>query len=143
MNVVNAKYGSQPGMFAYTHVSDQYAPFHVQRIGGTTHEAPFVLDGLPIHDSGLKITEQFTDTDGFTDHVFAACSFLGCRFARRIRGLADHKLYLFEPDACPELLRPKIGGKANEKIIRNVWPDMVRATASMKARTIVPRVRTH
>ena len=138
MNVVNAKYGSQPGMFAYTHVSDQYAPFHVQRIGATAHEAPFVLDGLLLHDSGLKITEQFTDTGGFTDHVFAACSFLGCRFAPRIRGLADHKLYLFDPDACPELLRPMIGGKINEKIIRDAWPDMIRATASMKARTIVP-----
>jgi len=45
MNVVNAKYGTQPGMSSYAHVSDQFAPFHAQRIGATAHEAPYIIDG--------------------------------------------------------------------------------------------------
>ncbi|WP_142244158.1 Tn3 family transposase, partial [Klebsiella pneumoniae] len=32
MNMVNAKYGSVPGLKAYTHVSDQFAPFACQSI---------------------------------------------------------------------------------------------------------------
>src|SRR3954468_22466977 len=30
LNVVNARYGNEPGLTAYSHVSDQYAPFATQ-----------------------------------------------------------------------------------------------------------------
>ncbi|MBJ6574563.1 Tn3 family transposase, partial [Enterobacter hormaechei] len=30
-----------------------------------------------MNDAGRHIREQFTDTGGFTDHVFAACAILG------------------------------------------------------------------
>uniref|UniRef100_UPI003B635008 Tn3 family transposase n=1 Tax=Escherichia coli TaxID=562 RepID=UPI003B635008 len=45
MNMVNAKYGSVPGLKAYTHVSDQFAPFACQSIPATVSEAPYILDG--------------------------------------------------------------------------------------------------
>ena len=32
INLVNAKYGNTPGLKAYSHVSDQYAPFATQVI---------------------------------------------------------------------------------------------------------------
>lgn len=32
MNLVNAKYGTTPGLKAYSSVSDQYAPFATQAI---------------------------------------------------------------------------------------------------------------
>lgn len=138
MNVINAKYGHQPGVSSYAHVSDQFAPFHVQRIGATANEAPYVLDGLLLHDSGLKIKEHFTDTGGFSDTIFAVCSMLGFRFAPRIRGLADHRLYAFDPTSAPTTLQPLIAKPVNEKLIREAWPDLLRASASMAARTIVP-----
>lgn len=138
MNVVNAKYGTQPGMSSYAHVSDQFAPFHAQRIGATAHEAPYVIDGLLLHDSGLKIKEHFTDTGGFTDHVFAVCAMLGFRFAPRIRGLADNRLYAFDPAAAPDAVRDLIARPINEKLITDGWPDMLRAAASMAARVVVP-----
>ena len=37
---INAKYGTDPGQKIYTHVSDQYAPFHSQLISATAAEAP-------------------------------------------------------------------------------------------------------
>ena len=46
MNLVNAKYGHEPGLKAYTHVSDQFAPFATQTIPATVNEAPYILDGL-------------------------------------------------------------------------------------------------
>lgn len=138
MNVVNMKYGTQSGMSSYTHVTDQFAPFHTQRIGGTAHEAPYVLDGLLCHDSSLQIKDHFVDTGGFSDHVFAATSFLGFRFIPRIRGLEDHRLYAFDSDAAPANIRPLIARKIDETLILDNWPEMLRAAASMSARTIVP-----
>ncbi len=35
------------------------------------HDSTYVLDGLLYHESDLRIEEHYTDTAGFTDHVFA------------------------------------------------------------------------
>jgi hypothetical protein len=82
---INAHYGGDPGVLFYTHVSDQYAPFHTQVINATVRDATYVLDGLLYHESDLRIDEHYTDTAGFTDHVFALMHLLGFRFAPRIR----------------------------------------------------------
>ena len=37
MNLVNARYGSEPGLKAYTHVSDQFGPFATQTIPAMVH----------------------------------------------------------------------------------------------------------
>jgi TnpA family transposase len=34
-------------------------------------DSTYVLDGLLYHESDLRIEEHYTDTAGFTDHVFA------------------------------------------------------------------------
>jgi TnpA family transposase len=72
------------------------------------HEAPYILDGLLQNDAGQRIAEHHADTGGFTDHVFAACSILGFRFAPRIRDLVDKRLYVFDPKATPPLLQPAL-----------------------------------
>lgn len=38
MNLINAKYGPEPGLIAYTHVSDQFGPFATQSIPTTVNE---------------------------------------------------------------------------------------------------------
>lgn len=43
---INPKYGSKPGVIFYTHISDQYTPFHTQLISANSRDATFVLDGL-------------------------------------------------------------------------------------------------
>jgi TnpA family transposase len=91
---VNLKYGNGPGVTFYTHVSDQYAPFHMKVINAAVRDATHVLDGLLYHESDLRIEEHYTDTAGFTDHVFGLCHLLGFRFAPRIRDLADKRLYV-------------------------------------------------
>ena len=90
----NAKYGSEPGVKFYTHVSDRYAPFYSKVIAANASEAAHVLDGLMHHESSIDIREHYTDTAGAIDHVFGLCHLLGFRFAPRIRDLADRRLYI-------------------------------------------------
>jgi hypothetical protein len=94
MNLINAKYGPEPGLKAYTHVSDQFGPFATQTIPATVNEAPYILDGLLMTDAGRKVTEQYADTGGFTDHVFAVTALLGFQFIPRIRDLPSKRLPL-------------------------------------------------
>lgn len=138
MNLINAKYGHEPGLKAYTHVSDQFGPFATQTIPATVNEAPYILDGLLMTDAGRKITEQYADTGGFTDHVFAVTSLLGFQFIPRIRDLPSKRLYLFDPATCPKELKGLIGGKIKERLITANWPDILRSAATMMAGAMPP-----
>uniref|UniRef100_UPI0030D91690 Tn3 family transposase n=1 Tax=Pseudomonas proteolytica TaxID=219574 RepID=UPI0030D91690 len=66
MNTVNARYGNDPGIKAYTHVNDRFAPFASRTIPATVSEAPYLLDGLTMNEAGRRIEEQYADTGGFT-----------------------------------------------------------------------------
>ena len=138
MNLVNAKYGREPGLKAYTHVSDQFAPFAIQTIPATVSEAPYILDGLLMNETGKRIREQYADTGGFTDHVFAVTSILGYQFIPRIRDLPSKRFYVFDPANSPKELRGLLGGKVREGLITSNWPDILRIAATMTAGTIAP-----
>jgi TnpA family transposase len=106
MGNINPKYGSEPGVQFYTHISDQYAPFHTKVINVGVRDATYVLDGLLYHESDLRIEEHYTDTSGFTDHVFAMMHLLGFSFAPRIRDLPDKRLLCRVGPAATRPSRP-------------------------------------
>jgi CRISPR-associated endonuclease/helicase Cas3 len=57
---INAKYGRDPTITFYTHISDQYGPFHTKVINSTVRDALHVLDGLLGHDTDLRIKASAT-----------------------------------------------------------------------------------
>jgi len=134
----NAKYGSEPGVKFYTHVSDRYAPFHTKVIAANASEAAHVLDGLMHHESSLDIREHYTDTAGAIDHLFGLCSLLGYRFAPRIRDLADRRLYVVDARAEYKALKPIVGGAVDMRTAGDSWDEILRAAASIKAGTVAP-----
>jgi TnpA family transposase len=133
---INPKYGGEPGRLFYTHISDQYAPFSSKVVNVGIRDSTYVLDGLLHHESDLRIEEHYTDTAGFTDHVFALMHLLGFRFAPRIRDLCDTKLYLPNGKIRYEALNPMIGGTINLKAIRTHWNEILRLAASIKQGTV-------
>ncbi len=137
-NLTNAKYSRKAGLKAYTHLSDQYGPFSTELIPSTAHEAPYILNGLVMNETGRKIKEHYTDTGGFTDHVFAMCSILGYRFAPRIRDLPHKRLYAFEPRLVNKTVRPLVAGKIRKSLISRNWPDILRLVASTVSGKIQP-----
>ncbi len=68
-----------------------YAPFNIKVINVGVRDSTYVLDCLLYHESDLRIDEHYTDTAGFTDHVFGSMHLLGFRFAPRIRELNRDK----------------------------------------------------
>ncbi len=133
---INPKYGGDPGRMFYTHISDQYAPFSSKVVNVGVRDSTYVLDGLLYHESDLRIEEHYTDTAGFTDHVFALMHFLGFRFAPRIRDLGDTKLYIPKGNASYDALKPMIGSPLNIKHIRSHWDEILRLATSIKQGTV-------
>jgi len=83
-----------------------------------------------------RIEEHYTDTAGFTDHVFAMMSLLGFRFAPRIRDLADKRLYVPRKDQRFPALAGLIGGTINSKLIAAQWSEVLRLVASIRQGTV-------
>ena len=138
MNLINAKYGHEPGLKAYTHVSDQYGPFATQVIPATVNEAPYILDGLLMNPTGKRIKEQYADTGGFTDLVFAATSLLGYLFIPRIRDLPSKRLHVFDRRSVPTELKGLVGDRIREDTIITNWPDVLRCIATMLSGRMQP-----
>jgi TnpA family transposase len=134
----NGKYGSEPGVKFYTHISDRYAPFHTKVIAANASEAAHILDGLLHHECSLEIREHYTDTAGAIEHVFGLCHLTGFRFAPRIRDLADRRLYTTESRTAYSALTPMIGGTVDFRIIGENWDETLRLAASIKAGTVAP-----
>jgi TnpA family transposase len=95
-----------------------------------------VLDGLLYHESDLRIEEHYTDTAGFTDHVFALMHLLGFRFAPRIRDLADKRLFLPTGKKTYPAINSLVGGTINAKHIRSHWDEILRLATSIKQGTV-------
>lgn len=133
---VNPKYGTESGRMFYTHISDQYAPFSTKVVNVGIRDATYVLDGLLYHESDLRIEEHYTDTAGFTDHVFALMHLLGFRFAPRIRDLKETKLYMPKNDKDYPALQSMNGGTLNVNHIRDHWDAILRLATSIKHGTV-------
>jgi TnpA family transposase len=133
---VNSRYGREPGMMFYTHISDQYAPFYTKVINTSVRDATHVLDGLLYHETDLAIEEHYVDTEGYTDQVFAMCHLLGYRFAPRIRDLKDRRIFTIDKPSRYKDLAPLIGGTVRTKQIQTHWEEILRLASSVRTGTV-------
>ena len=119
----------------YTHTSDQYSVFGTRIISCSPREALYVLDGLLENNTILRLREHYTDTHGFTEHIFGLCYLLGYSFMPRLRDLADQHLYKMDRRADHGCLNPLFHGVADTDLFREQWDFLVRVAASLKNRT--------
>ena len=137
---VNAKYGAEPGVKIYSHLSDHFASFGSRIMSATAGEAPYVLDGLVLGAGNLPLHEHYTDTGGATDHVFALCHLLGFRFAPRLRDIGDRKLGSIAAPSTYKGIENLMGRTIKTAAIVADWDDIVRIVASIKDGTVAPSV---
>lgn len=102
----------------------------ISRVRDSTH----VLDGLLYHESDLEITENYTDTAGFTEHVFALMHLLGFAFAPRG---SDKRLFIHgKAERYPRLQSVISTTSLNIKDIETYWDEVLRLAASIKQGTV-------
>ncbi len=91
-----------------------------------------------MNETGRRIREQFADTGGFTDLVFAVTALLSYRFIPRIRDLPSKRLHVFDPKGVPTELKGLVGDSIRENTISANWPDVLRSVATMVSGTMAP-----
>lgn len=120
----------------YTHTSDQHSVFHTDVISCSAREAVYVLDGLLENSTALRPTSHFTDTHGYTEHLFALCHLLGLSFMPRIKDLPDQRLYRLDHSRnYGDDVERLFSGRINWVLIEEQWEQIVRVIASLKNKT--------
>ena len=119
----------------YTHTSDQYSVFGTRVVSCSPREALYVLDGLLENNTVLRLREHYTDTHGFTEHIFGLSYLLGYSFMPRLRDLADQRLYKPEREVNYGCLNPLFRAIVDKELIRERWDQLVRVAASLRKRT--------
>jgi TnpA family transposase len=132
-----AHFGPERGVTIYGHTADFRLPYHTQVISTNDREALYVIDGLCNHETDLHIREHYTDTHGYTTHVFGLCAALGFRFAPRIRDVLDQRLFTVGPPAADygpfnQLLK----GRVSTRLITENWEEVLRVAASIRHGTV-------
>jgi TnpA family transposase len=87
---------------------------------------------LSTKERTCRLKEHYTDTAGFTDHIFALCYLLGFRFAPRIRDLPDKRLYTFNNPKQYGSLSGLVAGRVDASLIQRNWDEMLRVAASIR-----------
>lgn len=129
----NARYfGTGRGVTIYNHVADIGLPFAHKVISTNDREALHVIDALENHETDLNIKEHYTDTAGFTDHVFALTALLGYKFAPRIRDLFKLKLFSIGPIDDYGKVNSLIKDRIDTQLIEDNWNEILRAAASIR-----------
>jgi TnpA family transposase len=118
-----------------THAADIWMPFEPV-VPGDAREALHVIDALCHHETDFDIQEHYTDTGGYSYHVFALCRLLGFRFAPRIRDITEQYLFTAAPLTPPAAVAHLFKGPADVERIRRNWDGARRVAASIRHGTV-------
>ena len=116
----------------YTHTSNQLSVLNTQAISCAPRESLYVIDGVLDNNTILTIKEHTTDTEGFTEHVFALCYLLGIRFMPRIKNLKSQQLYRIDKDISYGDLDALLTKTVLIEPVIEQFDQMVRVAASLK-----------
>jgi len=131
-----AHFGPDRGATIYAHTADVGPPFAQKVISTNDREALHVIDALCSHETDLDIQEHYTDTHGYTTHVFALCSLLGFRFAPRISDVLAQRLYTVGRPGDYGPFNALLKGRAHVRLITANWDEVQRVAASIRHGTV-------
>ena len=127
-------FGYKPGITFYSWSSDQLSLYGGKAIVSTIRDATYVLDEILANETELPIFEHTTDTDGYSEIVFALFDLLGLSFTPRIKGLKNLQLYRLDSIDLNDLplVRARLSKQINTERIYNMWDEMLRFVGSLK-----------
>jgi len=133
-------FGYGRGLTFLTWTSNQYSQYSTLVTPPTHREAAYTLDKILDNDSDLQIETHTTDTEGYTDLIFALFDLLGMQFAPRLKDISDTRLYATVSTKVPSQIGPLITRKLNLDLIHQHYSLMLRLAGSLKFRWTTPSI---
>jgi TnpA family transposase len=127
-------FGYGRGLTFLTWTSNQYSQYGTLVTPPTHREAAYTLDKILDSDADIEIEEHTTDTDGYTDLIFALFDLLGMQFAPRIKDIGTTRLFHIDPNLAYEHINTLTLHTLDLQLIERNWEDMLRLAGSLKFR---------
>ncbi|MBA3789574.1 Tn3 family transposase [Patescibacteria group bacterium] len=131
-------FGYGRGLTFLTWTSNQYSQYGTLVTPPTHREAAYTLDKILDNDSDLEVKEHTTDTNGYTDLIFALFDLLGMQFAPRLKDISATRLFRMDLDITYDNLKALTFHKSDLDLITRNWDEMLRLVASLKFRWTTP-----
>jgi TnpA family transposase len=131
-------FGYGRGLTFLTWTSNQYSQYGTLVTPPTHREAAYTLDKILDNESELDIQEHTTDTDGYTDLIFALFDLLGMQFAPRLKDISVTRFFRMDLDITYDNLKALTFHKSDLTLIAQNWDEMLRLVASLKFRWTTP-----
>ncbi len=141
-------YGKDQGVTVNSFVDTKQSFFHVNVLTSSDREAAYMMDGLAKTKKSLfseredeldlevfKSHKHSTDTNGYTDAIFAGLHLLDVSFAPRLTNLHDRALYSYDNKSLLKNSKYTVGPKTaiNKTRILDNWDDILRLMATIKS----------
>lgn len=138
-------FGHGRGSNIYTFIDERNILFYSTVFSSSERDSAYVIDGLQ-HNVGVKSDIHSTDTEGYTELVFALSHLMKTSFAPRIKNLGTQYLVSFDKQDANYIISPN--RYVNEKYMRNCWDTVLRLLATIllreeKASTIMKRLSSY
>ena len=133
-------FGHGKGSNIYTFIDERGIFFYPTVFSSAERDAAYVLDGL-LHNDSFKSDMHSTDTEGYTETVFALSHLINTTFAPRIRDIASKSLVSFgriKRDLEKKEYYIKPTNYVNTKLIKDNWDTILRLVATLKLRHYKP-----
>lgn len=124
------------GITYYNFTSNQFSGLHGIAIPGTTHEAPWILEGLLEQQTVLRPIEIMADTAAYSDVIFGLFYLLGYQFSPRLADVGETRFWRMDTAADYGALNGLAHQKVNTRLIQGNWDDLLRVAGSLKQGTI-------
>jgi TnpA family transposase len=124
------------GITYYNFSSNQFSGLNGIVITGTTHEAPWLLEGILEQQTVLRPIEIMADTAAYSDVIFGLFYLLGYQFSPRLADVGETRFWRIDPAADYGPLNGLARQKVNTGLIRDNWDDLLRVAGSLKQGTI-------
>lgn len=131
-------FGYGRGLTFLTWTSNRYAQYGTLVTPPTHREAAYTLDKILDNDADMDIHEHTTDTEGYTDLIFALFDLLGMQFAPRLKDISATRLFRMDLDLTYDNLKALKFYKSDLELIAQNWDEILRLVASLKFRWATP-----
>ncbi len=143
-------FGHGKGSNIYTFIDERGILFYSTVFSSSERDAAYVIDGL-LHNPGIKSDMHSTDTEGYSETIFAISHLINTSFAPRIKDVASVSLVSFD-NIKADLEKKEYpvipNNYVNATLIRNNWDTILRLMATIKLRehkasTILKRLNSY
>ena len=143
-------FGHGKGSNIYTFIDERGILFYSTVFSSSERDAAYVIDGL-LHNPGFKSDMHSTDTEGYTETIFAISHLINTSFAPRIKDVTSVSLVSFDKikaDLEKKEYPVLPNNYVNTRLIRNNWDTVLRLMATIKMRehkasTILKRLNSY